>query len=151
MGNWRTVASKVMRDGGEAAPLVALENYGLPDDLAAALRRLVSMPPPRKLERPGNWRGVVADAMTLARDRWACKAMALGWTAADLFGVGSRGDWDFQGLAVWLDGRRIVMLDDRQVIVAASADRIRCAFVRGGMGHGAQPAVPPVMLWDFGR
>ncbi len=43
------------------------------------------------------------------------------------------------------------MLDDREVIVAASADRIRCAFIRGGMGRGAQPSVPPVMLWDFGR
>lgn len=116
MGSWRDAAAALQ---GEVAPVAApsLENFGLPDDLAAALRRLERMPAPRKLERPQNWGGVIADAMTLARDRWAAKAIALGWTAGDLFGVGVRDDWDFQGLAVWLDGRRIVMLDDKQAIV----------------------------------
>ena len=58
------------------------------------------------------------DAMTIARDRWAAKAMALGWTAGELFGIGTRDDWDLQGLPVWLDGRRVVMLDDKRAIVA---------------------------------
>lgn len=151
MSNWRNVAATVMAEG--PAPFVPppLENFGLPDDMAAALRRLEVLPPPRKLERADSWRGVVADAMTLARDRWATKAMALGWTAADLFGIGPWGDWDFQGLAVWLDGRRIVLLDDRCVIVAAKGGQARAAFERGGARHGVQPRVDPVMLWEFGR
>jgi hypothetical protein len=151
MSNWRNVAATVMAEG--PAPFVAssLENFGLPDHMAAALRRLEVLPPPRKLARSENWRGVVADAMTLARDRWAAKAMALGWTAGDLFGIGPRDDWDFQGLAVWLDGRRIVMLDDKQAIVAGDPGDYRSAFIRGGMRHGTHPTIEPVMLWEFGR
>jgi len=151
MSNWRNVAATVMAEGPALFVPPPLENFGLPDDMAAALRRLEVLPPPRKLQHAENWRGVVADAMTLARDRWAAKAMALGWTAGDLFGIGRRGDWDFQGLAVWLDGRRIVLLDDRCVIVAAKGGQARAAFERGGARHGVQPRVDPVMLWEFGR
>ncbi|MDQ0840217.1 hypothetical protein [Sphingomonas faeni] len=151
MGSWRDVAAAVLAEEGEGRSLPAPENYGLPDDLATALRRLELMPPPRKLERPDNWRGVVIDALTLARERWAVKALALGWTAGDLFGVGARTDWDFQGLAVWLDGRRIIMLDNKQAIVAGNQGDYRTAFVRGGMRHGSHPTVEPVMLWEFGR
>lgn len=131
MSNWRNVAATVMAEG--PAPFVPppLENFGLPDDIAAALGRLEVLPPPRKLERAENWRDVVADAMTLARDRWAAKAMALGWTAGDLFGIGPRDDWDFQGLAVWLEGRRIVMLDDKRAIAADASGGSRSSFDRG--------------------
>lgn len=151
MGSWRDVAAAVAQRQQPEANSVAVENFGLPDDLAAALRRLETLPPPRKVERAANWRGVVADAMTIARDRWAAKAMALGWTAGDLFGIGPRDDWDFQGLAVWLEGRRIVLLDDKQAIVAGDPGDYRSAFVRGGMRHGTHPTIVPVMLWEFGR
>jgi hypothetical protein len=151
MSNWRTVAATVMADTPAGIPSPALEDFGLPDDLSDALRRFERMPSPRKLERPQNWAGVVADAMTLARDRWAEKALALGWTAGDLFGVGARTDWDFQGLAVWLEGRRIILLDEKRAIVAGDARDFRSAFIRGGMRHGIQPTVTPVMLWEFGR
>jgi hypothetical protein len=151
MGSWRDVAAAVAQRQQPEAKAVADENFGLPDDLAAALRRLETLPPPRKLEHAANWRGVVVDAMTLARDRWAAKAMALGWTAGDLFGIGPRDDWDFQGLAVWLNARRIVMLDDKQAIVAGDPGDYRIAFVRGGMRHGTHPTITPVMLWEFGR
>lgn len=150
MHSWRDVAAAAVQRQ-PPVEVAAAENYGLPDDLAAALRHLETLPPPRKLERPENWRGVLTDAIALARDGWAAKALALGWTAGDLFGIGSRGDWDFQGLAVWLDGRRIVMLDDRQAIVAGPINDYRSAFIRGGMRHGAHPTTTPVMLWDFGR
>jgi hypothetical protein len=147
---WRDVAATVMAEGAKPAPAPLVENFGLPDDLANALRRLERMPPPRKLVQVVNWRCVVVDAMTLARDRWAAKAMALGWSAGDLFGIGPRDDWDFQGLALWLDGRRIVLLDDSRAI-AADAAGYRMSFDRGGMRHGAHPTIEPVMLWDFGR
>jgi hypothetical protein len=150
---WRDVAASVMAEGATPAPAIApaVENFGLPDDLASALRRLETSPPPRKLERAANWRGVVVDAMTIARDRWAAKAMALGWTAGDLFGIGPRGDWDFQGLAVWLEGRRIVMLEDKRVIAVGASGGSRSSFDRAGMRHGTHPKIEPVMLWDFGR
>ncbi len=151
MGSWRDAAAAAMGEGVHFAAPPAVENFGLPDDLAAALRRLEVMPAPRKLQQPANWRGVVADAMVLARDRWAAKAMALGWTVGDLFGVGKRTDWDFQGLAVWLDGRRIIMLDEKQAIVVSNSGDFRAAFVRGGMRHGTHPTISPVLLWDFGR
>jgi hypothetical protein len=126
---WRDVAASVMAEGATPAPATApaVENFGLPDDLANALRRLKRLPPPWKLERGANWRGVVVDAMTIARDRWPAKAMALGWTAGELFGIGPRDDWDLQGLAVWLDGRRVVMLDDKRAIVADPSGGRRAA------------------------
>ena len=152
MSNWRKVAAAIMAEGAVPAPVsAAVEDFGLPDDLAAALRRFEQMGPPRKLENPGNWRGVVADAMTLARDRWAAKALALGWSSGDLFGIGPRDDWDFQGLALWLEGRRIVMLDAKQAVVVGDRANYRSTFVRGGMRHGTYPAISPVMLWEFGR
>jgi len=151
MGSWRDVAAAVAQRQQPEANAVAVENFGLPNDLASALRHLETMPAPRKLNRAASWSGVVADAMTIARDRWAAKAMALGWTPGDLFGIGLRGDWDFQGLAVWLNGRRIIMLDGNQAIVADDPGNYRSAFIRGGMRHGTHPAVTPVMLWEFGR
>lgn len=151
MGSWRDVAAAVAQRQQPEANSVAVENFGLADDLAAALRRLETLPPPGKLERAGNWRGVVTDAMMITRDRWAAKAIALGWTAGDLFGVGPRDDWDFQGLAVWLNGRRIIMLDAERAIVAGDPGDYRSAFVRGGMRHGTHPTIEPVMLWEFGR
>jgi hypothetical protein len=150
MPNWRTVAAEVMKDAVAPALPPAPEDFGLPHDLAAALRRLETLQPPRKIERSENWQGVVAGAMMLAREGWAAKALALGWTAGDLFGVGARDDWDFQGLAVWLDERRIVMLDESQAI-ARGDDVTRSTFIRGGIRHGTHPTVTPVMLWEFGR
>ncbi|WP_267394980.1 MULTISPECIES: hypothetical protein [unclassified Sphingomonas] len=149
MGSWRDVAAAVAQRQPLAA--VAVDDFGLPGTLAASLRHLEGLPPPRKLEQPSGWAGVVADALTLARDGWAAKALALGWTAGDLFGIGRRDDWDFQGLAVWLDGRRILMLDEKHAIVAGNPADYRSAFIRGGMRHGTHPTVTPVMLWEFGR
>lgn len=53
------VAASVMAEGATTAPATApaVENFGLPDDLANALRRLERLPPPWKLERGANWRG----------------------------------------------------------------------------------------------
>lgn len=148
MGSWRDIAAAAQRQDPEPVPTT--ETFGLPDDLAGALRRLETLPPPRKIENVEIWRRVVADALRIARDRWAVKALAMGWTVGDLFGVGPRDDWDFQGLAAWLDGMRIVMLDDVQAISTDNAGKNRY-FIRGGMRHGTHPTITPVMLWDFGR
>lgn len=150
MADWRAVAaaSRAKREGAVRGE--AVDTFGLSPSLSAALLRLEGMPPPRKLERAANWRGVVTDALTIAREGWAAKAIALGWTAGDLFGVGPRDDWDFQGLAVWLDGSRMLLLDERKAVAIDGAGERRY-FVRGGMRHGTHPTIEPVMLWDFGR
>jgi hypothetical protein len=138
-----------MAQPAPAASVEAVEAFGLPAHLAADLRRLEGMSAPRKIERAENWRAVVADALRLARDGWASSAIALGWTAADLFGVGASDSWDYEGLAVWLRGRSILLLDERKAVVEGPTGRE--AFIRGGMGHGTHPTVTPVMLWEFGR
>lgn len=150
MGSWRDVAAAVAqrREQHAVTPPVA-ETFGLPDHLAASLRALEYMPAPSKIEQADSWRGIVRDALGITRGGWAANAMALGWSAGDLFGIGPRNDWEFSGLAVWLRGRSIVLLDQQRAIVADGDQR--AAFTRGGMGHGTHPTVTPVMLWEFGR
>lgn len=148
MGNWREVAAAVAhRPEPTSAPSV--ETFGLPNYLAANLWQLETMAVPGKLEIASNWRRVVDDALRLARDGWAASALGLGWTPHDIYGVGPVNSHEFEGLAVWLAGRRIVMIDSK-VAVAAQADG-RVIFIRGGAGHGVNPTVKPVFLWQFGR
>ena len=150
MGSWRDVAAAVAQRREQPAPLPPVaETFGLPDHLAASLRALEYMPAPRKIEQADRWRGIVRDALGVARDGWAANAIALGWSAGDLFGIGPRDDWEFSGLAVWLRGRSIALLDQQRASVA-DGDR-RAAFTRGGMGHGTHPTVSHVLLWEFGR
>ncbi|MFD0846911.1 hypothetical protein [Sphingosinicella xenopeptidilytica] len=54
------------------------------------------------------WPQIVADALTVWT-RWAGQASALGWSAHDLFGR--------RGLAVWMKGRRLVLIDAKMAIV----------------------------------
>ena len=150
MGSWRDVAAAAVQRQQQPAPSPPpAERFGLPESLAASVQALEYMPAPRKLQNPEHWRAIVRDALMIAREGWAAKAMALGWAAGDLFGIGPRDDWDFAGLAVWLRGRAIVLLDQDRAI--AGVGNQRSAFIRGGMGHGTHPTVTPVMLWEFGR
>jgi hypothetical protein len=126
----------------------SLPEYGLDAALLANLRRLRVLPPPARVDSSA-WRAAVEDALSIARDSWASSALALGWSAHDLFGIGPRDDWEFSGLAVWLRGRSVILLNDRRAI--ASDGNRHHAFERGGIGHGTQPSIAPVMLWEFGR
>lgn len=147
MSRWRELAAEA-RNNERPAPAHE-PDYGLPPGLVADLRNLAGLPPPLKLENPGQWRVVVQDALGLARTGWAASALALGWSPIDLFGVGIAESWDFAGLAVWLDGRTIIALDAR-IAVAAGPDG-RETFYRGGQGHGSDAKGPVVLLWQFGR
>ncbi len=150
MGSWRDVAAAVAQRQQQPAPSApAIERFGLPDNLTASLRALEYMPAHSGLQTPEHWRSIVRDALAIAREGWATKALALGWSAEDLFGIGPRDDWDFAGLAVWLRGRAIALLDEDRAVV--SVGNQRSTFIRGGMGHGTHPTVTPVMLWEFGR
>lgn len=64
----------------------------------------------------------------------------------------------FRGSPFGWMGVRVVMLDDKRAIVAdpsggrrAAGGGRRSSFDRGGMRHGTDPAIEPVMLCDFGR
>ncbi|HXH00242.1 MAG TPA: hypothetical protein VNI79_07505 [Sphingomicrobium sp.] len=65
-----------------------------------------------RLILPEVWPGVVSDALSLARDGWASKALALGWAPLDLFGAVTErdGQADADGLAVWLGGQTVLAI-----------------------------------------
>ena len=96
----------------------------LPDDVANGLRRLKVMRVPR-LVRPDRWPGVVSDALSLARDGWAAKALALGWSELDLFGAVAdpEGDPAGDGLAVWLSGRELLAMTAEYAVVGEHGGR----------------------------
>lgn len=155
MRPWRELADEVRR--GEAtttpkapAPVPSLALVpGLPGGVVAGMATLRTMPTPRIKER-ARWRGVVDDAERLVAGGWAAQALALGWHPLELFGFGLNKDDRYDGLAVWLTGRRIVLLDDASVIVR-DGDWRRCfnrqrVFLDGGDGDGL--ALP---LWRMGK
>ncbi len=147
MSSWRELAAQ--RVGDAALDGAAPTFYGLTGNLARDLRDLERSPPPRGVDRQA-WSIVVADAIALARGGWVESALALGWTEIDLFGVNPRDSWEFSGLAVWLRGRQLFLVDERMAL-AGDADT-RAVFHRGGWGHGRDMGpVTPVPLWRVGR
>lgn len=156
MPSWREVAASLLNEDGGSVPLddtpqtQPLRRYSdLPTHLAEGLERLHRIPTARFLGDTAGWARVVDDAHALALDGWAGKALALGWSAHDVFGIGKRDSLDFAGLAVWLEGRTIVVLNaDRAMVRDRSV--VAC-FERGGWGHGRDASEPPVLLWQFAR
>lgn len=157
MDNWRRLAAEAKvgkavnstpaeRDVDHASD----EDWGLPADLAKNLHRLKLMTAPRRLQRFEMWQAVVMDALRLAADGWASRALALGWTPIDLFGTGREDSHDYSGLAVWLEGRTLLLLEADVAVARTQAGR-RAYFHRGGLQHGANVDHPPVFLWEFGR
>jgi hypothetical protein len=148
MSGWIELASQLEAEGRDdadndrpASPNVAnVANVmgGLPLPVFNGLTRLRSLPAPRRLLTPANWAGVIADAETLVVDGWAAQALRLGWEPIELFGVGP----DYDGLAVWLNGRRLSLLDQASAI--SKAGNARHFFNR-------RPPAGAVMLWDWGR
>ncbi len=143
-------------DGGQAAKvakpakvepalatLATLAGDQLPAELCDGLRHLQSMRPPN-ITRPQVWCAVVADAVRLAADGWASQALALGWGSLDLWGCSpdAGGNPDHDGLTLFLNGRRILLLDGRTCIVDAGAGA-RAVFTRRASTAGA------VLLWDI--
>lgn len=103
-----------------------------------------------KVTDTAAWWITVGDALRLHNDGWTAKALALGWGVADLFGIGRQGSDQFAGLAAWLDGRRIAILD------AGGANA--GPWCRGFMGPPASRYRRPaelygdaIMLWDWGQ
>lgn len=118
---------------------------GLPPHLAEGLAQLQSRSPPQ-ITRPEIWPALVADAVRLGRDGWAVQALGSGWHPLDLWGCSPErgGNPDHDGLAVWLDSRRVLLIDDATCIVEAGQDA-RSVFYRPSVAAGG------VFLWDMGR
>ncbi|HEX7822733.1 MAG TPA: hypothetical protein VF463_19190 [Sphingobium sp.] len=115
----------------------------LPVKIVSGLRMLRDESGPMGV-RPDVWAVVAKDAIRLAANGWVRQALDLGWSAHDLFGVDPIDSDDFAGLAVWLNGRSINLIDpDRAIVVDRSG---RSFFNRGGFGHGKDAVRPPVLL-----
>lgn len=114
---------------------------GLPADLVAGLKSLRTDSGPI-ITRPEVWPEVVADAIRLAGEGWAVKALALGWQPIQLWGSPMPGgSVDDEGLAVRLCGRRIVLLDEASAIMESAA-ATRAVFNR-------RPMDGAILLWDL--
>lgn len=161
MASWRDLVAEIRADAATPvpAPSDAADiaqppteatdcTAGLPDELQEGLSRLEHMPAPKRLARSEVWPTIVADALRLAREGWAEKALALGWTPADLFGCGSQDSWDFEGLAVWLDGRTIALID---ADTALTRDGERTSVFYRPDHRPRQAGLKIVPLWQFGR
>lgn len=115
----------------------------LPPAISTGLKALKSMAAPR-LRRPEARPGVVSDALSLAKDGWAAKAIALGWTDLDLFGAvtDANGDPYSDGLAVWLAGRKLLAVC--ATFAVAEHDAGRAYFNR-------REQVGARLLWEINR
>jgi hypothetical protein len=119
-------------------------NGTLPEPIRRGLQLLAESPAPR-VRCPELWPQVAADAARLASEGWAAKAIGLGWTALDLFGVACelRGPADNDGLAVKLGGRRVLAIC-RSFATVADAGGGRTYLYRGN-------AQATRLLWELGR
>lgn len=146
MASWRELAAAAAAKAPERPETATRDDWGLKPALADALRRLEALPPPAKVSSLDAWHRVVADALSLARDGWASNAIALGWTAADLYGIGPRDSNEWDALATWLQGRRVAVLTEWSARTECGDTFYREAYMRPN-----SPRIRPVWLWDFGR
>lgn len=110
----------------------------LPPSIIMGLHRLTG-PVPRVVADPSVWAEIVADAHRLRDEGWAAIAVALGWSALDLWGHGPEHD----GLSVWLCSRRVTLLDAASAVVENGPDR-RAQFTRD---RGGMPGAK--LLWEL--
>jgi len=156
MGKWLDLAARLeadVRDNrdnrdesprfGANVPNVPNVPASLPPSVTNGLNRLGKMAAP-PLQRPEAWPLVVSDALGLARDGWAAKALALGWTPVELFGAVTAidGDPEGDGLAVWLRGRPIMAICETYVAVEDLGGR---SYYNRRQADGA------MLIWDIGR
>ena len=118
---------------------VTQKTGSVPDDMRAGLDGLQAMRPPR-ITNPAAWPEIVADAVRITDEGWVARAIDLGWLALDLFGCSPNGE--YEGLAVWLRTRRIILIDEHSAIAVAD-DARRHVFNRRDH-EGA------ILLWELG-
>lgn len=155
MASWREYARKVDdepsegsadQDRGQALGANGAKGTALlPPAIAEGLAILTAAPAPR-MRNPILWPQIVADAERLAADGWAQSALALGWTALDLFGavIAPAGDPNSDGLAVKLEGRRVLA-------ICASFATVSEGVGRAYLYRPTQEPTGRCLLWDIGK
>jgi len=91
-----------------------------------------------------DWAAIITQAEYLAVSGWAGRAIALGWSPLEVFGVSPRiGAYpEKYGLTIWLGKRRVACLDARSVVATINGERHM--FTRFD-------ATGNVLLWELGR
>jgi len=118
---------------------------GLPQEIADGVRAILSADRARGIP-PQRWPRVQRDVVQLVEGRWLERALALGWTAADLFGCDRRAPWhrlDRAGLVLLISAHEIVELTPDVAALRTSTGSV-LRFRR------RPPARPPVaLLWEL--
>jgi hypothetical protein len=118
---------------------------GLPREVADGVRAILTADGARGIS-PQRWPRVQRDIVRLVEGGWMERALALGWTAADLFGCDQRAPWhrlDRAGLLLLTGGHEIVELTEDVAALRTSSGSV-LRFRR------RPPATPPVaLLWDL--
>jgi TubC N-terminal docking domain len=95
---------------------------------------------------PQRWPRVQRDAARLVEDGWVERALALGWTAADVFGCDRRAPWhrlDRAGLVLLIGGHEIAELTGDNAALRTSTGSVLRYRRR-------PPATAPVaLLWEL--
>lgn len=108
--------------------------------LLAAVVRLETMVRPAPCELRA-WRQMVKDARGLVEAGWGDKALALGWSEVDLFGIAKDQDGSL-GLAAWLQGHVITAMSDTWAVVRLPGDCRR---------YFNRPVPGAVLPWEIAR
>jgi hypothetical protein len=118
---------------------------GLPQEIAEGIRAILSADGARGIP-PQRWPRVQHDAAQLVERGWLERALALGWTAADLFGCDCRAPWhrlDRAGLVLSISGHEIVELTATDAALRTSTGSVLRYRRR-------PPARPPLaLLWEL--
>jgi hypothetical protein len=117
----------------------------LPREIADGVRAMLAANGAHGIP-PQRWPRVQRDAARLVEGGWAQQALALGWTAADLFGCDQRAPWhrlDRAGLVLLTGGHEIVELSTDDAALRTSSGSVLRYRRR-------PPARPPVALfWEL--
>jgi hypothetical protein len=118
---------------------------GLPREIADGVRAMLSAGGARGIP-PQRWPRVQRDAARMIEGGWLERALALGWTAADLFGCDRRAPWHR------LDRAGLVLLTGGHEILELTADLAALKTSTGSVLRFRRrpPARPPVaLLWEL--
>lgn len=125
-------------------PIVAIVPNVMDSSIQSGVLRVKAMPTPRGADRAA-WQCAVKDAAKLLDEGWVASALGLGWTPLDLFGgqLKRSGDPYADGLAVWLQGRRVL---------AITADHAIASDANGGRHFFNRPRAPGAsLMWALGN
>jgi hypothetical protein len=126
------------------APAPVANDQDLPAEMLDGVRAILGADGVHGIP-PSRWPQIQRDTRQLVEGGWTRRALALGWTTADLFGCDQRAPWyrlDRSGLVLVIGGHEIVGLNsDVATLRARTGSELRY--------RRRPPAKPPVaLLWQ---